>query len=63
MTVMTADGKEVASGHRVFNFRDWKWGVVDGDSADTAELVYDDGTRSVLNTRWVLSKDPSLPTW
>ena len=63
MTVITADGKPVVKGNRVFNFHDWKWGVIDGDAEDAAELVYDDGTRTALNSRWVLSKDPSRPTW
>jgi hypothetical protein len=63
VSVKTADGKAVAEGHRVFNFHDWKWGVIVGDVDETAELVHDDGTRTVINTRWVLTKDPSRPTW
>ena len=63
MRVKTADGKVVAEGHRVFNFRDWKWGVIVGDSQESAEIVHDDGTHAVIDTRWVLSKDPSRSTW
>ncbi len=63
MTVITADGKEVQEGSRVFNFHDWKWGELVGADERAAELVHDDGTRTVLETRWVLSKDPSRSTW
>jgi hypothetical protein len=63
MRLMTADGKAVEEGHRVFNFHDWKWGVIVGDSEQAAELVHDDGSRTVVERRWVLSKDPSRSTW
>lgn len=63
MSVMTADRKTVAEGHRVFNFYDWKWGVIVGDAGQMAELVHDDGTRTVIDSRWVLTKDPSRLTW
>ena len=63
VSVKTADGKAVAEGHRVFNFHDWKWGVIVGDAQKSAELVHDDGTHTVIDTRWVLSKDPSRSTW
>ena len=63
MTVMTADGKAVAKGTRVFNFHDGKWGLIVDGGEQTAELAYDDGTRTAVDCRWILSKDPSRPTW
>ena len=63
MKVMTADGKAIAEGHRVFNLHDWKWGVIVGDPDETAALVHDDGSKTVIGMRWVLCKDPSRSTW
>jgi hypothetical protein len=63
MKLMTADGHAVAVGNRVFNFHDWKWGVIVGNAEETAAFVHDDGTRMVIDRRWVLSKDPSRSTW
>jgi hypothetical protein len=63
VSVMTADRKTVAEGNRVFNFYDWKWGVIVRGAEGMAELAHDDGTCTVINSRWVLTKDPSRLTW
>lgn len=63
MKVMTADGKAIVEGNRVFNLHDWKWGVIVGNPEEKAEVAHDDGTRTVIDIRWVLSKDPSRSTW